>query len=424
MFIWAGGVNVRGNTWQGNVSGWRGGAIYGESSGLYEGNIFRGNSATEQGGGLFSLQDIDAIYANNVWLGNHAAQGGGIYLWGSVSHFINNTIAGNSSTDGRGVVIDQYPGLVSPGTPATALANVAFTNTIISDQTTGIFATPGNTLTVNSILWYNTATHIDAGGTTLHVANEFSGNPRFEADGYHLQGESSAAVDRGVTSATNRDVDGQLRPSALAYDLGADEIMSQVHVTPGAPASFTYTDPQSSTIVTVTVPAQAFTTPVELRFTPFPEPVADLITLVQGDMLTFGLPFRLTPFVDGVAVPALIPSNPMTLTMTWGPSVPPANFNPETLNLFAISSYLIDGTNVYTRQPASCGGAPTPQIGGGVAVLLCGFGGTPADIVPRAGAEQFQTDALNADSSGFVYFWFMAEAKEPGKTYLPVVIKQ
>lgn len=423
MFIWAGDVNVRGNTWQGNTAGWRGGAIYGESSGLYDGNIFRGNSATEQGGGLFAYSDAGAVYANNVWLNNHAAQGGGLYLWGVSSHFINNTIAGNSSTDGRGVVIDKYPGLVAPEDPTIAWATVLFTNTIISGHNTGIFATSGNTLTVNSILWYNTPVTITAAGVTMTLLNQFTGNPNFAADGYHLQGEASAAVDRGVKAGTPRDIDGQQRPPV--YDLGVDEVMPQVQVAPNTPAGFTYVNAMAGTTMTVAIPAQPFTAPFTLQHIPYPQPPAGFTQSVLADWITFGSPFRLTPFIGGVAAPALGLRSPLVMTMTW--PKPPDNFEPGTLNLFAITSRLVEGTTVYSYQPASCNIIPpTLLVGGGIGgISLCGFGGTPSSIVPRANAEQFQPDRLSATDE-FVYFWFMAkalEAQQPEKVYLPVIIK-
>ena len=215
---WGGGMSlltdfaiVKGNTFQGNTAGECGGGLYTQSASEFVGNIFLANTAVEQGGGIFIVEDIDALYQNTVLVGNHAAEGGGIYLWGAVSHFYHTTISANSSTDGRAVVIDKYPGLVDPLATQHVLAKVAFTNTILANQTTGIFATAANTLTVNGVLWYNTPPPIQAAGASLTRLNEFTGDPKFEPDGYHLKAGSSA-IDSGGLPALDHDVDGQLRP--------------------------------------------------------------------------------------------------------------------------------------------------------------------------------------------------------------------
>ena len=112
-------ATVRGNLLQGNVAEYGGGLYgqYGQSATTFDGNRFLANTAAKQGGGAYLYRDNGAVYRNNVFLTNHAQQGGGLYLSGATSQFIHSTIAGNNSADGRGVVIDSYPGLVNPGRP-------------------------------------------------------------------------------------------------------------------------------------------------------------------------------------------------------------------------------------------------------------------------------------------------------------------
>jgi hypothetical protein len=59
------------------------------------------------------------------------------------------------------------------------------------------------------------------------VNNQFTGNPAFATDGYHLS-LNSAAIDKGVNAGVTEDIDGEFRPSELGYDLGADELWPKV----------------------------------------------------------------------------------------------------------------------------------------------------------------------------------------------------
>jgi hypothetical protein len=64
--------------------------------------------------------------------------------------------------------------------------------------------------------------HQLGGGCTITVTNEYTGDPAFAADGYHLTA-GSAAIDRGVDVGVDDDIDGDPRPLGTDYDLGADE---------------------------------------------------------------------------------------------------------------------------------------------------------------------------------------------------------
>jgi hypothetical protein len=99
---------------------------------------------------------------------------------------------------------------------------VALTNTILVSHTVGITVTAGNTATLNGVLWYSNT--INYGGVgTITVTNEYTGDPAFAADGYHLT-TSSAAIDRGVDTGVKTDIDGHPRPLSGGADIGADEV--------------------------------------------------------------------------------------------------------------------------------------------------------------------------------------------------------
>ena len=62
---------------------------------------------------------------------------------------------------------------------------------------------------------------MDYSGNVIH-ANDCSGDPAFDTDGYHLT-SSSAAIDAGVDAGVTTDIDGDARPRGAGYDIGADE---------------------------------------------------------------------------------------------------------------------------------------------------------------------------------------------------------
>ena len=215
---WGGGLTIlviegliEKNTFQGNISSWRGGGMFASSGARFDGNLFIDNTAVEEGGGAFLLEDANALYQNSVFIGNQAKEGGGIYIWGATASLLHTTIAGNTSDDGRAVVIDKFPGLELPEDPTIKTSTVSFTNTIVANQSFGFFVTSENTVTLDGILWYQTLTHTQADGAYLTVLNEHTGDPAFQADGYHLHMSSAA---RDVASSTlDHDIDGHLRDS-------------------------------------------------------------------------------------------------------------------------------------------------------------------------------------------------------------------
>jgi hypothetical protein len=203
----------------------RGGGLYAGSNStvVLMSNIITGNAVYDSsgdsaydpvgyGGGLY-LNNSAATLTNTVVTDNRAetaGKGSGLYIAGSSPQLLHTTIARNSGGDGSGVHIT--------GT----LSTVALTNTIIAYHSVGITVTAGNTVTLNGVLWYSNTMNY-GGMDPITVPNEYTGNPAFAADGYHLTC-ASAAIDRGVNAGVDDDIDGDPRPLGGGYDLGADEI--------------------------------------------------------------------------------------------------------------------------------------------------------------------------------------------------------
>jgi parallel beta-helix repeat protein len=183
-------------------------------------NTVTNNSTFGSGGGLY-LERSDITMINNVIVDNQititsnfTGSGSGLYIAGSSPRLLHTTVARNSGGDGSGVYItDAFDYFNS---------NVALTNTIFADHSVGTTVTAGNTTTLNGVLWYSNTINYGGEGY-ITVTNEYTGDPAFAADGYHLTC-ASAAIDRGVNAGMDNDIDGDPRPRGGGYDLGADEI--------------------------------------------------------------------------------------------------------------------------------------------------------------------------------------------------------
>ena len=57
-----------------------GGGMYASGGAQFDGNRFLDNRAVEQGGGIFLNRTTGVVYQNSVFVGNQAAEGGGLYF--------------------------------------------------------------------------------------------------------------------------------------------------------------------------------------------------------------------------------------------------------------------------------------------------------------------------------------------------------
>jgi len=171
-------ATVRDNLLQGNIGSHGGGLYggYGQSTTTFDGNRFLSNTAAEQGGGAYLYRDSGAVY-RTTFVANQAQQGGGS-IFHEPHHSRTQHFRGQQQHGRPRVVIDKYPGLINPGAPEHTPASAAFTNTIFAGHTVAIFATAGNTLSVDGVLWHDTAIPIDALAPTTTQQHEFTGDPR------------------------------------------------------------------------------------------------------------------------------------------------------------------------------------------------------------------------------------------------------
>lgn len=214
-----GAVDVLFNEFVGNTAARVGGAIYqaetgphNNASAVYDGNRFRGNSAPE-GGALYikpTYSDLfNLSYRNMVFLDNTATTTGSAiyyYVYASpVRTWSHLTLSGNHGGDGAAIFV--------------MMGKSTWSNSIIHNSPVG-FAVHSN--------WGVTLDHVLRSAVTTPTVgaptetSPLSGNPAFQADGYHLSW-NSAALDAGSASGVIDDVDGNPRPMGTAPDVGADE---------------------------------------------------------------------------------------------------------------------------------------------------------------------------------------------------------
>jgi predicted outer membrane repeat protein len=178
------------------------------------------NITAQNGGGIYLENNVSTI-TNTIIVDNQAnMSGGGLYITGSIVNLLHTTMARNNGGDGSGVSI--------------FISTVALTNTILMSQAMGITAAADSTATLNGVLWYSNTVNTGGAGT-ITLMNEYTDDPAFAADGYHLTA-NSAAIDKGVNAWVTIDIDGDPRPVdgnlddiALA-DLGADEFLPSIYL--------------------------------------------------------------------------------------------------------------------------------------------------------------------------------------------------
>jgi hypothetical protein len=209
-----------------NSARYGGGLFTHESMGTLDGNVLRGNTASELGGGaMIRLSDFD-LY-NNVIADNQVVddstqnRGSGIFFGGSTAYMRHNTLARNLGLDGHGIHLASWASW------DTFDSHVTLTNTIVASHTVGLYAEAGSTISWENVLWGSGAWSNGANTGGPGIINSgtisYTGDPAFVdyANGdYHIQA-ASPARDRGLDTNLPHDVDGD--PRLGTADIGADE---------------------------------------------------------------------------------------------------------------------------------------------------------------------------------------------------------
>jgi uncharacterized repeat protein (TIGR01451 family) len=204
---------LTGNTAGIGSTGWGGGLCFESSNAVLADNTILANHAT-LGGGLCLAYQSTATLRNTIVADNQAeGAGSGLYIEGASSRLWHTTLARNTGGDGSGLHITSAHG------------TVALTNTILVSQTVGITVAAGSTALLEATLWHGNGADTGGAGTLITGTVNLRGDPAFAnpaAGDYHL-GPGSAAINTGIDAGVYTDIDGDLRPLGLGFDLGADE---------------------------------------------------------------------------------------------------------------------------------------------------------------------------------------------------------
>jgi len=217
--IWYREVVFEDNIIAGNTANIAGGGVHLVGEGEYGGNKFNNNlvfsnTAVEKGGGLYFSGNA-TTHINNVIVDNYSDKGSGVYLIDSFPSLLHNTIARNQGTSG--IQVDSYTWSGNFYNSAIRLVN-----SILVSHTVAISVAGGSSVTVDSVLWDSqTPITISHSPTAVVILrNQYTGDPAFDSDGYHLT-SNSAAINKGIEVDVPDDIDGQTRLGS--FDLGADE---------------------------------------------------------------------------------------------------------------------------------------------------------------------------------------------------------
>jgi hypothetical protein len=211
-----------GNTFTSNTAGGFGGggvALLGGRPTLHGDAVISNTAEGEHasGGGLFVTERCDATLVNTVIADNWADfNGAALQITDAHVNLLHSTVVHNMGGGGTGIHLHRELSLYT---------TAVLTNTILVSHTVGIQADEITTATLYATLWHANAT--DWSGNVVHT-NDYTGDPAFASDGYHLTA-GSAAIDRGVDAGVDDDIDGEVRPIGRP-DLGADEWGTRVYL--------------------------------------------------------------------------------------------------------------------------------------------------------------------------------------------------
>jgi predicted outer membrane repeat protein len=234
-----GKLDVNGGKYQGNSAVLDGGGLHVQGPLQLSGARFEGNSSLNSGGALYV--DGNLSVTNTRFISNTATDGSAVWFVGSDGRVVNSLFARNHDTGSVVAELSinspaQFTVLHStfadpkPSTSAAigvGSATVNVTDTIITKYAYGI-AVGNGAVSEDYNLYFSNSNNWT--GQVITGIHSFEADPLFVdpgVDDYHVQ-PGSPAVNAGVNVGVNFDIDGQPRPLFNGFDIGFDEMGSQI----------------------------------------------------------------------------------------------------------------------------------------------------------------------------------------------------
>jgi uncharacterized repeat protein (TIGR01451 family) len=287
----------------GGATGQLGGGLYNAGSNLtLLANAVHHNRAPQDGGGLYSAAG-NLLLQNNTLYRNRAGEGGGgLYVGTGSASLENNTFNANQATNGAGIY----------NAASMVLTNTVLADNMILSESGGsggaIYNSGAITLAYNNIVFNSAPEFIgmpDPIGTNGNVAVD----PYFvdaNSDDYHLF-LTSPMIDAGTpVVATREDFEGDARPQAGGYDIGADERVPARGLLFYDDEEFTTTAPDTVVFTHTLVNTGDITDTFSLTYsstypwlTTFEQPMPYTLTLGAGASYSVPVTIQVPPGANG-----------------------------------------------------------------------------------------------------------------------------
>jgi uncharacterized repeat protein (TIGR01451 family) len=346
------------------------------------------NQASQHGGGLYSAGGSLLLQNNTIYRNQASQDGGGLYVADGEARLENNTFNANQAING---------GAIYNAASMTVTNNILVNNGVEGGGSGGAIYNSGVIILTYNNITSNYTPEFEGMDDPIGVDGNVALPPDFvDADGddYHLL-PASPMIDAGTSAvATTEDFEGDPRPLAGGYDIGADERMPVRSLLFYADEEITTTAPNTVVITHTLINSGEVTDTITLTYTstyPWPttfdQPMPYTIELGAEDSHSVVVTIEVPSDANGLtnvtiitatsSMPSVSASVVDTIfvrsaawdiskTVTPTPTVQPGDYLTYTVSITNIGDLPTSGTYTITDQlPAHTSfitATPTPVL--------------------------------------------------------------